>query len=116
MTPEQKKYVEPVDPASTWHLFQNDQKQAAHYVSSLIKTDNNPQNSENCWFPATDNPGNPDEHTPIQKKILRGLQTLQDLETFDPTKDEESTAKFLESFDWKDSTSATDQQEKNEEL
>ena len=32
MTPEQMKYVKPVDPASTWHLLQNDQEQAAHYV------------------------------------------------------------------------------------
>ena len=37
MTPEQMKYVKPVDPASTWHLLQNDQEQAAHYVSSLIE-------------------------------------------------------------------------------
>ena len=44
MTPEQMKYVKPVDPASTWHLLQNDQKQAAQYVSSLIKTNKNPQN------------------------------------------------------------------------
>ena len=29
MTPEQMKYVKPVDPALTWHLLQNDQKQAA---------------------------------------------------------------------------------------
>ena len=42
MTPEQMKYVKPVDPASTWHLLQNDQEQAAHYVSSLIKTNKNP--------------------------------------------------------------------------
>ena len=46
MTPEQMKHVKPVDPASTWHLLQNDQDQAAHYVSSLIKTNKNPQNSE----------------------------------------------------------------------
>ena len=46
MTPEQIKYVKPVDPASTWHLLQNDQEQAAHYVSSLIKMKKNPQNSE----------------------------------------------------------------------
>ena len=43
MTPEQMKYVKPVDPASTWHLLQNDQEQAAHCVSSLIKTNKNPQ-------------------------------------------------------------------------
>ena len=84
MTPEQMKYVKPVDPASTWHLLQNDQEQAAHYVSSLIKTNRNPQNSENYWFPTPENPGNPEEHTTIQKQILRELQALQDLETMTP--------------------------------
>ena len=86
MTPEQMKYVKLVDPASTWHLLQNDQEQAAHYVSSLIKTNKNLQNFENYWFPTPENPGSPEEHTPIQKRILRELQALQDLETLDPTK------------------------------
>ena len=114
MTPEQMKYVKPVDPASTWHLLQNDQEQAAHYVSSLIKTNRNPQNTENYWFPTPENPGNPEEHTPIQKRILRELQALQDLETLDPTADAESRAKFLENFDWKDSTLTTEEKEKIE--
>ena len=116
MTPEQMKYVKPVDPASTWHLLQNDQEQAAHYVSSLSKTNRNPQNSENYWFPTPENPGNPEEHTPIQKRILRELQALQDLETLDPTKDEESRAKFLEHFDWNDSTLTPEEKEKIEDL
>ena len=116
MTPEQMKYVKPVDPASTWHFLLNDQEQAAHYFSSLIKTNRNPQNSENYWFPTPENPGNPEEHTPIQKRILRELQALQDLETLDPTKDEESRAKFLENFDWKDSTLTPEEKEKIEEL
>ena len=116
MTPEQMKYVKPVDPASTWRLLQNDQEQAAHYVSSLIKTNRNPQNSENYWFPTPENPGNPEEHTPIQKRILRELQALQDLETLDPTTDAESRAKFLENFDWKDSTLTPGEKEKIEEL
>ena len=38
MTPEQIKYVKPMDPVSTWNLLQNDQEQAAHNVSSLTKT------------------------------------------------------------------------------
>ena len=42
MTPEQMKCVKPVDPASTWHLLQNDQEQAAHYVSRLIENTKNP--------------------------------------------------------------------------
>ena len=116
MTPEQMKYVKPIDPASTWHLLQNDQEQAVHYVSSLIKTNRNPQNSENYWFPTPENPGNPEEHTPIQKRILRELQALQDLETLDPTTDAESRAKFLENFDWKDSTLTPEEKEKIEEL
>ena len=116
MTPEQMKYVKPIDPASTWHLLQNDQEQAAHYISSLIKTNRNPQNSENYWFPTPENPGNPEEHTPIQKRILRELQALQDLETLDPTTDAESRAKFLENFDWKDSTLTPEEKEKIEEL
>ena len=42
MTPEQMKYVKPVDPATTWHLLENDQEQAGQFVSILIKTNNNP--------------------------------------------------------------------------
>ena len=109
MTSDQMKYVKTVDPVSTWHLLQNDQEQAAHCVSSLIKRNKNPQNSENHWFPTPENPGNPDEHTSIQKRILWELQALQDLETLDPTNDEESRATFLENFDWKDSNFAPDE-------
>ena len=116
MTPEQMKYVKPVHPASTWHFLQNDLEQAAHYVSSVIKTNKNPQNPENYWFPTPENPGNPAEHTHIQKRILRERQALQDLETLDPTKDEESWAKFLENFDWKDSTLSADERGKIEEM
>ena len=46
MTPAQMKYVKPIDPASTWHFLQQDQEQASHYVSSLIKANKNPQNHE----------------------------------------------------------------------
>ena len=116
MTPEQMKYVKPVDPTSTWHLLQNDQEQAAHYGSSLIKSNRNSQNTENYWFPTRKNPCNPKEHTPIQKRILRGLQAVQDLVTLDPTEIEESRAKFLENFDWKDSTLTSDEKAKVEEL
>ena len=104
MKPEQMKDIKQVDPASTWHLLQNDQVQTAHYVSSLIKTNKHPQNSEKYWFPSSENPGNPDEPTPIQEKILQELHALLDLETLDPTKDEKSRAKFREKIEWKSST------------
>ena len=116
MTPEQMKYVKPIDPASTWHFLQQDQGQTAHYVTSLIKTNKNPQNQEIYWFPTPENPGNPKKHTPIQRRILRELQALQDLETVDPTKDPESRANFLENFDWKDSTLTPEDKAKIEDL
>ena len=50
ITPEEMNNVKPVDPFSTWHLLQNDQEQAADYVSSLIKTNKSPQNSESYCF------------------------------------------------------------------
>ena len=93
-----------------------DQEQAAHYVSSLIKANKTPQNQENYWFPNPENPGNPEEHTPIQKKILRELQALQDLETLDPTKDPPSRAKFLKNFHCKDSTLTPEDKVKIEDL
>ena len=107
MTPEQMKYVKPVDPASTWHLLQNDQEQAAHYVSSLILKTTGSQLQKTLETP---------RNTPIQKRILRELQALQDLETLDPTTDAESRAKFLENFDRKDSTLTTEEKEKIEKL
>ena len=116
ITPKQMTYVKPVDRVSTWHLLQNDQEQAGHYFSSLIKTNKYPQNSENYWFPTPENSGNPDKYTPIRQKILRKFQTLQDSETLDPATDTESSAKLLKHFDWKDSTLAPDETVKIEEL
>ena len=59
--------------------------QASAVSSRPIK----PQDSEIYLFLISKNPGNPDKHTPIQKRILRDLQALQDLETLDLTKDAE---------------------------
>ena len=87
-----------------------------HYVSRLIVTNKNLQNSGNYWFPIPENPRNPDEDTPIQKRILLELQALQALETLDPTKDEKPRTKFLENFNWKDSTLAPDEIARIEEL
>ena len=38
LTPEQMKYVKPIDPVSTWHLLQDNPENAAYYASSLIKS------------------------------------------------------------------------------
>ena len=80
LTSKQMKYVQPVDPVSTKHLLLRDEELAAHYVSSLMKTNKNPESSENYWFPTPENPGNIEEHTPIQTRILKQLRDLQEME------------------------------------
>ena len=52
----------------------------------------------------------------VHQGILRETQALQDLETLEPTKDEESRTKFRANFDWKHSTLAPSVTERIEEL
>ena len=103
MTPEQMKHVRPIDPVSTWHLLKENEEDAVHYISSLLKANRNNDQYEQYWFPTPENPGDEASHTPIQKRILRELRSLQEAESLNPQEDEESRQKFLSNFDWKDS-------------
>ena len=99
MTPEQMKHVKPTDPVSTWHLLNENEEDAIHYISSHLKANQN----EQYWFPTPENPGDEASHTPIQKRILRELPNLQEAENLNPQENEESWRKILINFDWKDS-------------
>ena len=101
LTPEQMKYVKPIDPVTTWHLLQDNPENAAYYASSLIKSTKPEDFKENYWFPTPEDPGDPQHHTPIQKRILSELINLQELENFNPQDD--SGRQFLSNFDWTDS-------------
>ena len=73
LTPEQMKYVKPIDPVTKWHLLPANPENAAYYASSLIKSTKPEDVKENYWFPTPQDPGDPQHHTPIQKKILSEL-------------------------------------------
>ena len=77
MTPEQMKHVRPIDPVSTWHLLNENEEDAVHYISILLKDNRNNDQYEQYWFPTPENPGDEASHTPIQKRILRELRNLQ---------------------------------------
>ena len=104
MTPGQMKYVKPIDPVTTWHLLQDDPENAAFYVSSLIKSSKPDDFKESYWFPTPEDPGDPQQHTPIQKRILKEILNLQELEKLNPQGDPEYRRQFLTNFDWTDST------------
>ena len=104
MTPEQMKYVKPIDAVTTWHLLQDNPENAAYYASCLIQSTRTGEDQENYWFPTPEEPGDPQLHTPIQQRILKELQNLQKLEKFNPQDDPESRNHLLANFDWTDST------------
>ena len=80
MTPEQMKHVRPIDPVSTWHLLNENEEDAIYYISSLLKANRNNDQYEQYWFPTPDNPGDEASHTPIQRRILRELRNLEEIE------------------------------------
>ena len=98
-TPEQMKYLKPIDPVTTWHLLQDNPENATYYASSLIKSTKPEDFKENYWFPTPEDPGDPQHHTPIQKRILSELINLQELEKLNPQVNPESRRQFLSNFD-----------------
>ena len=103
LTPEQMTYVKPIDPVTTWHLLQDNPENATFFASSLIKSTKPEYFKENYWLPTPEEPGDPQHHTPIQKRILSELINLQELEKLNPHDDTESRRQFLSNFDWTDS-------------
>ena len=85
LTAEQVNYVKPINPVTTWHLLQENTENAAFYASSLIKSAKTDEDKENYWFPTPEDPGDPQSHTPIQRRILTELYNLQELEKTQPS-------------------------------
>ena len=98
LRPEDTKQIRPVDIATLTTL--QDPDDTHMYVNELMKSSNDEQNDENHWFPTPENPGNEDEHTPLQKRILKEIRELIKKEQLDPTKDPESRKEFLDMFKW----------------
>ena len=99
LTPEQMKYVKPIDPLTTWHLLQDNPENAAYYASSFIKSTKPEDIKEHYWFPTLEDSGDPQHHTPIQKRILSEQINLQELEKLNPQNNPESRREFLSKFD-----------------
>ena len=101
VTPEQSKHIKPVDMASLSMIPQGDPDLTA-YLNELLRT-NKPEQQENTfWFPTPENPGKPEDHTPIQTRILNELNQLKDKEKLNPQESTESRNKILKRFYWPD--------------
>ena len=101
VTPEQSKHIKPVDIAILSMIPQGD-LDLTTYLHELLRTNKPEQQNNTFWFPTTENAGKPEDHTPIQTKILKELIELNEKEKLNPQESTESRNKFLERFDWVD--------------
>ena len=72
------------------------------YLTELLRTNKPDQQNNTFWFPTPENPGNTEDHTPIQTRILKELRELQLKQKLNPKDDIESRVEFLKRFDWTD--------------
>ena len=79
--------------------MQDNSENVAYYASSLIKFTKPDDFKENYWFPTPEDPGDPQHHTPIQKRILSVRTTQSPKERLNPQDDPESRRQFLNNFD-----------------
>ena len=101
VTPEQSKFIKPVDMAILSLIPEGD-PDLITYLTELLRTNKPDQQTNIFWFPTPENPGNTEEHTPIQTRILKELRELQQKQKLNPKDDNESRIEFFKRFDWTD--------------
>ena len=101
VTPEHSKQIKPVDMAIISMIPRSD-PDLTTYLNKLIRTIKPEQQNNTFWFPTSENPGKPEDHTPIQTRILKELIELKDKEKLNPQESTESRNKYPQRFDWTD--------------
>ena len=101
VTPEQSKYIKPVDMAILSMILQGDLDLTAN-LNELLRTNKPEQQNDTFWLPTPENPGKLEDHTPIQTRILKELNELKDKEKLNPQESTQSRTKLLKRFDWTD--------------
>ena len=98
-TPEQSKFIKPVDTA-IFNMIPDGDRDLTTYLNELHRTNEPDQQNSIFWFPTPENPGKTEDQTPIQTRILKKLRELQQKEKLNPKGDAESRKEFSERFDW----------------
>ena len=101
VTPEQSKFIKPVDTAILSMIPEGDPNLIT-YLTELLRANKPDQQNKIFCFPTPENPGNTEDQTPIQTRILKELRELQQKEKLNPKDDIESQMELLKRFDWTD--------------
>ena len=73
VTPEQYNFIKPVDTAILSMIPEGD-PDLITYLTELLRTNKPEQQNNTFWFPTPENPGNTEDHTPFQTRILKELE------------------------------------------
>ena len=114
VTPEPSKFIKPVNMAILSMISEGD-LDLVTYLTEMLRTNKPDQQNNTFWFPP-ENPGNTEDHTPIQKRILTELRELQRREKLNPKDDSESRTEFLKRFDWTDTLLTETEKQAVEEI
>ena len=79
VTPEQSKHIKTAEKAILSMIPQGDADLTA-YLNELLRTKKPEQQDNMFWFPTPENPGKPENHTPIQARIPKELNEQKDKE------------------------------------
>ena len=93
VTPEQSKHIKPVYMAILSMIPQGDPDLTA-YLNELPRTNKPEQQDNTFWFPTPENPGKPQDQTPIQTRIINELNELKDKEKPNPQESTDSRINF----------------------
>ena len=115
VTPEQSKFIKPVDMAILSMIPEGD-PDLITYLTELLRTNKPDQQNNTFWFPTPKNPGNTEDHTPIQARILTELRELQRKEKLNPKDNIASRTEFLKRFDWTDTLLTETEKQAVEEI
>ena len=83
-------------------MIPQDDPDLTAYLNDFLRTSKPEQQDNTFWFPTPENPGKPEDHTPIQTRILNELNELKDKKKLNPQESSESRNKILKRFYWTD--------------
>ena len=115
VTSEKSKHIKPEDMAILSRIPQGDPDLTV-YLNELLRTNKPEQQDSTFWFPTPKNPGKPEDHTPIQTRILEELNELKDKEKLNPQESTEARNKFLKRFDWTDTLLTETEKQATEDI
>ena len=113
--PEQSKHIKPVDTAILSMNPKGD-PDLTTYLTQLLRMKKLDQQNNTFGFSTPKNPGNIEDHIPIQTRILKELRELQQKERLNPKHDVESGMEFLKRFDWTDTLLTESEQQALEDI